>query len=198
MATNMMKAIQQHAFCGPEVLFYEDAPAPELSPGEALVRAEAVGINPPEWYLSEGYKMLPPEWKPKVDFPIILGTDVSGVIEAVADDVKGFANGDAVYSMVRFPSGFASGGKAYAEYVTVPVSEIARKAASLSHAHAAGAPMSRLTAWQFMIEIGHIEQDPVQPNKHEPVPLEGNTVLVNGAAGGVGHFAVQLAKWKRA
>ena len=198
MTTKMMKAVRQHEFGGPEVLRYEDAPMPELKPGEVLVRVHAVGLNPPDWYLRNGYKMLPPEWQPKVAFPLILGTDVSGVIDAVADDVEDFAAGDAVYAMVRFPGGLAGGSKAYAEWVSVPASEVARKPRGIDHAHAAGAPMSLLTAWQFMIELGHDEPNPLQPNRHVPVPLEGKTVLVNGAAGGVGQFAVQLAKWKGA
>ena len=198
MTTKMMKAVRQHEFGGPEVLRYEDAPMPELKPGEGLVRVHAVGLNPPDWYLRNGYKMLPPEWQPKVAFPLILGTDVSGVIDAVADDVEDFAAGDAVYAMVRFPGGLAGGSKAYAEWVSVPASEVARKPRGIDHAHAAGAPMSLLTAWQFMIELGHDEPNPLQPNRHVSVPLEGKTVLVNGAAGGVGQFAVQLAKWKGA
>ncbi|MDC6390622.1 NADP-dependent oxidoreductase [Maribacter sp. PR1] len=196
--TPIMKVIQQHEFGRPEVLRYEDAPIPQLKQGEVLVRTHAIGLNPPDWYLREGYKMLPPEWQPKVQFPILLGTDISGVIEAVADDVKNFSIGDEVYAMVRFPSGLAGDSKAYAEYVNVSASELAIKPAGIDHAHAAAAPMSLLTAWQFMIELGHNEQNPLQPNMHEPVPLEGKTVLVNGAAGGVGHFAVQLAKWKGA
>jgi len=192
----VMKAIRLHEFGGPEVLRYEDAPLPELKPGEVRVHVHAVGINPPDWYLRDGYKMLPPEWQPQVPFPVILGTDISGVVEAVADDVKDFSVGDEVYSMVRFPS-FGSS-KAYAEYVSVPALEVALKPAGIDHVHAAGAPMSLLTAWQFMIERGHNEPNPLQPNMHEQVPLEGKTVLVNGAAGGVGHFAVQIAKWKGA
>jgi NADPH:quinone reductase-like Zn-dependent oxidoreductase len=198
MSTNTMKAVQQHAFGGPEVLRYEDAPIPELKQSEVLVRVHAIGINPPDWYLRDGYKMLPPEWQPQVSFPVILGTDVSGVIEAVADDVTDFPVGGEVYSMVRFPSGLAGGSKAYAEYVSVPVSEVAIKPTGIDHVHTAGAPMSLLTAWQFMIELGHNVPNPLQPNRHEPVPLAGKTVLVNGAAGGVGHFAVQIAKWKGA
>jgi NADPH:quinone reductase-like Zn-dependent oxidoreductase len=116
----------------------------------------------------------------------------------VADDVSGFAVGDEVFSMVRFPTGLAGGSRAYAEYVSVPAEEVARKPAGVDHVQAAAAPMSLLTAWQFMIELGHDVQNPLQPNRHEPVPLEGKTVLVNGAAGGVGHFAVQLAKWRGA
>jgi NADPH:quinone reductase-like Zn-dependent oxidoreductase len=192
----MMKAIRQHEFGGTEVLRYEDAPIPELMPGEVRVRVHAVGLNPPDWYLRDGYKMLPPEWQPKVSFPVILGTDISGVVESVADDVRNFSIGDEVYSMVRFPSYGPS--KAYAEYVTVPASEVALKPVGIDHIHAAAAPMSLLTAWQFMIELGHNVQNPLQPNAHEPVPLEGKRVLINGAAGGVGHFAVQLAKWKGA
>jgi NADPH:quinone reductase-like Zn-dependent oxidoreductase len=81
--SDTMKAIQQHAFGGPEVLVYEDAPKPEVKPGEVLVRVHAVGLNPPDWYLRDGYKRLPPEWQPKASFPVILGTDISGVVEAV-------------------------------------------------------------------------------------------------------------------
>jgi NADPH:quinone reductase-like Zn-dependent oxidoreductase len=198
MSTPTMKAIRQHAFGGPEVLIYEDAPKPVLKDAEVLVQVRAVGLNPPDWYLRDGYKMLPPEWQPKVTFPVILGTDISGVVAAVADDVQDFSVGDEVYSMVRFPTGLAGESRAYAEYVSAPASEVALKPAELDHIHAAGAPMSLLTAWQYLITLGHDEENPLQPNRHEPVPLKGKTVLVNGAAGGVGHFAVQLAKWKGA
>ncbi len=198
MASNTMKAIRQHEFGGPEVLRYEDAPMPELLPREVLVRVHAIGLNPPDWYLRDGYKMLPPEWQPQVSFPVILGTDVAGVVAAVADDVREFSVGDEVYAMVRFPSGLAGDSRGYAEYVSVPASEVAPKPAGIDHIHAAGAPMSLLTAWQFMIELGHNEANPLQRNRHEPVPLAGKTVLVNGAAGGVGHFAVQIAKLKGA
>ena len=198
MTTQTMKAVRQHSFGGPDVLRYEDAPMPELQPGEVLVRVHAVGINPPDWYLRDGYKMLPPEWQPKVDFPVILGTDVSGVVAALADGVQGFAVDDEVYAMVRFPGGLAGGSRAYAEYVSVPASELAIKPAGVNHVHAAATPMSLLTAWQFMIDLGHDEPNPLQAHRHEPVPLAGQTVLVNGAAGGVGHLAVQLARWKGA
>ncbi|MBU8916043.1 NADP-dependent oxidoreductase [Bacillus sp. FJAT-29953] len=196
MSTNTMKAIRLHEFGGPNVLRYEEAPLPELKPGEVLVRVHAVGINPPDWYLREGYKDLPPEWRPQVPFPVILGSDVSGVVEAVATDVLGFSVGDEVFGMVRFPSFGESA--AYAEYVAAPASDLALKPAGIDHVHAAGAPMAGLTAWQFLIELGHSEPNPLQPEMHLPVPLNGKTVLINGAAGGVGHFAVQLAKWKGA
>ncbi|MGG3574073.1 NADP-dependent oxidoreductase [Bacillus gobiensis] len=196
MSTDTMKTIRLHEFGGPEVLRYEEAPLPELKPGEVLVRVHAVGINPPDWYLRDGYKMLPPEWRPPVPFPVILGSDVSGVVEAVATDVQGFSVGDEVFGMVRFPSFGESA--AYAEYVAAPASDLALKPAGIDHVHAAGAPMAGLTAWQFLIELGHNEPNPLQPEMHRPVPLNGKTVLVNGAAGGVGHFAVQLAKWKGA
>jgi NADPH:quinone reductase-like Zn-dependent oxidoreductase len=198
MPARVMKAIRQHEFGGPDVLRYEDAPIPDLRAGEVRVRVHAVGLNPPDWYLRDGYKMLPPEWRPQVHFPLILGTDISGVVDAVADDVRDFSVGDNVYAMVRFPGGLAGDSKAYAEYVSVPAADVALKPGGIDHVHAAGAPMSLLTAWQFMIALGHNEPNPLQPNRHQPVPLEGKTVLVNGAAGGVGHFAVQIAKWRGA
>ncbi|WP_205728604.1 NADP-dependent oxidoreductase [Flavobacterium sp. J27] len=192
----LMKAIRQHEFGGPEVLQYEDAPIPPLQNGEVRVKVKAIGLNPPDWYLREGYKMLPPEWQPKVPFPVILGTDISGVVDAVADDVSKFSVGDEVYSMVRFPSYGPS--QAYAEYVNVPVLELALKPKNINHTEAAAVPMSLLTAWQFMIELGHDVQNPLQSNTHKPVELNNKRVLINGAAGGVGHFALQLAKWKGA
>ncbi|KGF68296.1 NADPH-quinone reductase [Hoeflea sp. BAL378] len=196
MSTETMKAVRIHEFGGPDVLRYEDAPKPVPKPGEVLVRVHAIGLNPPDWYLRDGYRALPPEWRPQVDFPLILGTDISGVVEAVAEGVEGFSVGDEVYSMVRFFSVGES--KAYADYVSVPAAELAMKPAGIDHIHAAAAPMSLLTAWQFLVELGHGEPNPLQPRPHRPVPLEGRTVLVNGAAGGVGHFAVQVAKLKGA
>ena len=195
MPTNTMNAVRVHEFGGPEVLRYENAPMPELKAGEVLVRVHAIGVNPPDWYLRDGYKMLPPEWRPSVPMPVIPGTDVSGVV-AAAKDIHGFSVGDEVFGMIRFPSFGESA--AYAEYVAAPASDLAPKPANIDHMHAAGAPMAGLTAWQFLIELGHNQPNPLQPEMHRPVPLNGRTVLVNGAAGGVGHIAVQLAKWKGA
>ncbi len=120
------------------------------------------------------------------------------MVEAVAEGVDDFAVGDEVYALVRFPARVMEGSGAYAEYVSVPASDLALKPAGIDHLHAAAAPMSLLTAWQFLVELGHDKPNPFQPFAHVPVPLEGKTVLVNGAAGGVGHLAVQLAKWKGA
>jgi NADPH:quinone reductase-like Zn-dependent oxidoreductase len=193
-----MKAVRLHAFGGPEVLTYEDAPRPDVRPGEVLVRVWAIGLNPPDWYLRDGYRALPPEWRPDADFPLILGTDISGVVEATAADVTGFKAGDEVYGMLRFPEGVMTGSGAYAEYVAAPAAHLAHKPAGLDHIHAAAAPMSLLTAWQFLVELGHDAPNPFQDVPHAPVELEGRTVLVNGAGGGVGHLAAQVAKMKGA
>ncbi len=189
-----MKAVRLHAFGGADVLTYEDAPKPGIRPGEVLVRVRAVGLNPPDRYLRDGYRALPSEWRPNADFPLILGTDISGVVEAAADDIEGFKAGDEVYGMARFPEAVMTGGGAYAEYVGAPAGHLAHKPATLDHIHAAAAPMSVLRAWQFLVELGHDAPHPFQNVPHEPVELEGRTVVVNGAGGGFGHLAVQLAK----
>jgi len=195
--TQTMKAIRLHEFGGPEVLRHEEVPVPEPEAGEVLVRVHAVGINPPDWYAREGMPDVPPELKPPFVLPLIPGTDVSGVVEAVAADVDGFAVGDEVIGLLRFPT--ALQGSAYAEYVTAPASDLARKPAAIDHVQAAGLPMSGLTAWQFLIELGHDHPSPFQEAQHRPMALEsGTTVLVNGAAGGVGHLALQLATFKGA
>jgi NADPH:quinone reductase-like Zn-dependent oxidoreductase len=196
--SEVMMAVRLHAFGGPDMLRYETAPRPVIGSGEVLVRVRAVGVNPPDLYLRDGYRTMPPEWQPRPVFPIIIGTDVSGVVAAVADDVSGFAVGDEVFSMVRFPTDLMKGSDAYAEYVRVAADELALKPAGIDHVHAAGAPMSLLTAWQFLIDVGHDEPNPFQPSRHRPMPLAGKTVVVNGAGGGVGHLMVQLAKWQRA
>ena len=197
MTATTMKAVRMHEFGGPQVLRYEDAPVPELKPGEVLVRVRAVGINPPDWYLRDGYRSLPADWRPPVPFPAIPGWDVSGIVEAVAPDATGFAVGDEVFGMVRFPS-FGGESAAYAEYVAAPASHLALKPAGIDHLQAAAAPMAGLTAWQYLIELGHDHPNPLQAQRHRPVPLAGRKVLVNGAAGGVGHLAVQLARWQGA
>lgn len=196
--TDMMKAVRLHEFGGPNVLIYENAPRPEISSDDVLVRVHAASLNPPDLYLRDGYRALPAEWQPSPNFPLILGTDVSGVVAAVGEDVSQFKVGDEVYAMVRFPHDLMTGSSAYAEYIRVPVSELALKPSGIDHIHAAAAPMSLLTAWQFLVDLGHDAANPFQTFPHTPVPLGGKTVLVNGAGGGVGHLAVQIAKWQGA
>ena len=196
MTTPTMRAIRLHEHGGPDVLRYEQVPLPQPGPGEVLVRVHAVGVNPPDWYLRDGMSNLPENVRPKFSLPVIPGTDLSGVIEAVAADVDDFRVGDEVFGLLRFP-GFD--GSTYAQYVAAPASDLARKPAGIDHIHAAGAPMAGLTAWQFLIDLGHDHPSPFQAAQHRPVPLGAHTtVLINGAAGGVGHFALQLAKWKGA
>lgn len=180
--TDMMKAVRLHEFGGPDVLRYEDAPRPGISADDVLVRVHAASLNPPDLYLRDGYRALPPEWHPRPSFPLILGTDVSGTVAAVGENVSQFKVNDEVYAMVRFPQNLMTGSSAYAEYVRVPVSELALKPAGIDHIQAAGAPMSLLTAWQFLVDLGHDLPNPFQPFRHAPVPLDGKIVLVNGAA----------------
>lgn len=195
---NIMKAVRLHEFGGPEVLRYEDAPIPVAQPGEVLVRVHAASLNPPDLFLRDGYRALPPEWRPDARFPLTLGTDVSGEVVACGDGASRFSVGDNVYAMVRFPKDLMTGSGAYAEYIRIHETELALKPSGIDHVQAAGAPMSLLTVWQFLIDLGHDEPNPFQSFRHEPVPMRGKTVLVNGAGGGVGHLAVQIAKWKGA
>lgn len=119
-----MRAIRLHEHGGPEVLRYDELPIPEVGPGEVLVRVHAVGVNPPDWYLRDGMSNLPPETRPKFDLPVVSGTDLSGVVEAVAADVDSFSVGDEVFGLLRFPS---FDGNTYAEYVAAPASDLALK-----------------------------------------------------------------------
>ncbi|MEU0495838.1 NADP-dependent oxidoreductase [Mycobacterium sp. NPDC006124] len=193
-----MKAIRLHEFGGPEALRYETVPTPTVAPGEVLVAVHAVGLNPPDWYLRDGYRQqhLPADLVPSIPLPAIPGSDVSGVVAEVGAGVDGFSVGDEVFGMIRFPSFGDSA--AYAEYVCAPAPDLAPKPSGVDHVQAAAAAMSGLTAWQFLVDVGHDAPNPLQAQPHRPVPLVGRRVLVNGAAGGVGHLAVQLAKWRGA
>ncbi len=181
MSVETMKAVQVYEDGGPEVLIYEDVPRPVAGPGEVLVRVYAAGVNPADWRARAGFPDVPEQFRhaiPPIARPHIPGFDLSGIVETVGPDVTTFDTGDAVFGMIRFPAG----GKAYAEYATAPVTDLALKPTSIDHIQAAAVPMAALTAWQFLYQ------------DLEP----GQTILINGAAGGVGHFAVQLAKIKGA
>src|SRR5437660_5478233 len=170
-----MKAIRIHNYGGPEVLHYEDAPRPKPQAGEVLVRVYAAGVNPIDWKVREGH--MKDFWPHK--FPLILGWDLSGVVEQLGRGVSRFKIGDEVYSL---PDPTRDG--AYADYIVVRESEVALKPKSLHHPRAATVPLAALTAWQSLFDTAQL-----QP---------GQRVLIHAGSGGVGHFAVQLAKWKGA
>jgi NADPH:quinone reductase-like Zn-dependent oxidoreductase len=168
-----MKAVRMHAYGGPEVLVYEDAPRPKAGAGEALIRVHAAGVNPLDWKVRGGYM------KGRNRLPLIPGWDVSGVVEEVGAGVDDVKKGDAVYGLLDF----ARDGT-YAEYVAAKSAILAPKPTSLDHVNAAAVPLDALVAWQSMFDVADL--------------AEGQTVLIHGAAGGVGHYTVQLAKWKGA
>ena len=170
-----MKAIRIHNYGGPEVLQYEDAPRPKPQAGEVLIRVHAAGVNPIDWKVREGH--MKDFWPHK--FPLILGWDLSGVVEELGRGVSRFKIGDEVYSL---PDPTRNG--AYADYIVVRESELALKPNSLHHIRAAAVPLAALTAWQSLFDTAQL-----QP---------GQRVLIHAGSGGVGHFAVQLAKWKGA
>lgn len=172
-----MKAVRLHQYGGPEVLVYEDVPRPEIGDEDVLVRAAAAGVNPIDIATRAGN--LARIW-PEDRFPAIVGWDVSGTVEAVGASVSAFKPGDEVFSLARFPKMAAT----YAEYVSVPAADLALKPRSIDFVQAAGVPLAALTAWQALFDAGGLSA--------------GQTTLIHAAAGGVGHLAVQLAKWKGA
>ena len=170
-----MKAVRIHAYDGPEELVYEDAPCPRPNAGELLIRVHAAGVNPVDWKIREGYLKDMLQHK----LPLILGWDLSGVVESVGSGVTRLKVNDEVFSRPDL-----SRNGAYAEYITVRESEVASKPKSLDHIHAAAIPLAALTAWQVLFDAAGL--------------LPGQKVLIHAAAGGVGTYAVQLAKWKGA
>ncbi|AEV83421.1 NADPH:quinone reductase [Actinoplanes sp. SE50] len=167
-----MRVVTQHEFGDPSVLHLAEAPKPRPLPTEVLVRVVAAGVNPVDHKTREGAGMAGVLGAP----PFILGWDVSGVVEETGFGVHTLRPGDEVYGMPWFPRQAG----AYAEYVTAPSRQFARKPANLSHVEAAGVPLAALTAWQALTDATTV--------------TAGQRVLIHAAAGGVGHFAVQFAR----
>ncbi len=166
-----MKAVRIHAYGGPELLHYEDAPRPQPKPDDILIRVRAAAVNPVDWKIREGYLKGFLNHR----LPLILGWDVAGEVVEVGPEATGFKVGDEVYSR---PDIERDGG--YAEYIAVKASDAALKPATLNPVHAAAVPLAALTAWQSLVDAAQLQA--------------GQTVLIHAAAGGVGSFAVQLAK----
>ncbi len=161
-------------FGGTENFIIQELPRPKVGDKEVLIKVLAIGINPIDVKTRKGTgiaKFYLPE------IPIVLGWDVSGVIVKVGEKVRDFKVGNNVFGTINFPGC----GNAYAEYIVAKANQIAIKPCVLSHEEAAAATLSALTAWQALVDTGGIKK--------------GDKVLIHGAAGGVGSFAVQIAKY---
>jgi NADPH:quinone reductase-like Zn-dependent oxidoreductase len=166
-----MQSIRQHSAGDADVLTLADTERPVPTLTEVLVRVHAAAVNPTDWKTRARGRYGTGE-----SVPFGLGYDVSGVVEEVGSGVSIFAPGDPVFGMLRFPHP----ANAYAEFVTAPARNFARKPNNIDHISAAALPLAALTAWQALVDVADL-----QP---------GQRVLVHAAAGGVGHLAVQIAK----
>lgn len=165
-----MKAVRIHQFGGPEVLKLEDAPVPEPADDEVLIRVRAASVNPVDYKIRGGG--YPPVKEDKL--PMTLGRDVAGAIERCGAAVEDFSVGEEVFAMLPPERG------GYAEFVAVKASDCARRPGRIDAVQAAAVPLAGLTAWQGLFDMGGLKED--------------QTVLIHGAAGGVGHLAVQFAR----
>jgi len=152
-------------------LKFVESEKPAMGANEVLIRTHAISINPVDAKTRSGKGIF---GKLKDSMPLVLGWDISGTIEAIGSSVTGFKPGDAVFGMVNFPGQ----GKGYAEYVAAPAPHIALKPDAVSFEQAAAATLAALTAYQIL----------------KPNISKGQKVLIQASAGGVGHFAVQIAK----
>src|SRR5438046_2085669 len=164
-----MKAVVAHEYGGPEVLKFEEVPRPEPKENEALVRVIASGVNPADPLTLSGKYAR----EFGTHLPLIPGYDIAGIVEKTGAKVRKLKAGDAIYGYPTFGGGWA-------EYVIVSEGEVAGKPASLSFTEAAAVPMGALTAWQALVDVAHLHA--------------GQTILIHGGSGGVGSFAVQIAK----
>ncbi|MFD1716695.1 NADP-dependent oxidoreductase [Georgenia deserti] len=167
-----MRAITYSRYGEADVLELGDVPTPHPGPDSVVVRVKAAGVNPVDWKIRQGHL----DGLLDIQFPVIPGWDVAGVVEEVGLDTPEFEVGDEVFGYVRKDWVHAG---TFAEYVAAPVRTLAHKPAALSFEEAAGVPLAGLTAYQSI---------------HRAGVREGQAVVVHGAAGGVGSFAVQIAR----
>jgi NADPH:quinone reductase-like Zn-dependent oxidoreductase len=165
-----MKAVCIEAFGGPETLEIRDIQQPQPRDSEVLIRVRAAGVNPVDYKIRSGH--YPPVTRNHL--PKVLGREVSGVVVACGGAVTNLKKGDEVYAMLDGEPG------GYAEYVSVRAELCAPKPVSLDYVEAAAVPLAAITAWQGLFDHGGL--------------IAGQRVLIHGGAGGVGHFAIQLAK----
>src|SRR5438874_1708732 len=165
----LMKAVVAHEYGAPEVLKFEEVPPPKPQDDEALVRVIASGVNPADPLTLSGKYAR--EWETKL--PLIPGYEIAGIIEKTGVKFTSLKPGDAVYGYPTFGGGWA-------EYVVVKEREVAPKPKSLSFVEAAAVPMGALTAWQALVDVAQLHA--------------GQTILIHGGSGGVGSFAIQIAK----
>ena len=163
-----MKAARVLRFGPPSVITYDDLPQPELAAGQLLVRVKAAGVGNWDALIREGKVQLQ-------SLPLILGSELSGIVEAIGAEVSGFELGDEIYGATNEQFSGAS-----AEYALPLARKMAQKPKTLNFIEAASAPIVAVTAWQMLFEYAHV--------------TAGQTVLIHGAAGNVGAYAVQLAK----
>ena len=168
-----MKAILLNNYGGVENLQAATVPFPVIKSDEVLVLVKSISINPVDLKIRQGVKLVGRE---KDELPIILGWDMSGIITEAGAEVKDFKPGDEVFAMINYPAF----GKTYAEFLVAKPDQIALKPANISYSEAAAATLSALTAWQALTVHGQVKS--------------GDKVLIHAASGGVGHFAVQIAK----
>jgi NADPH:quinone reductase-like Zn-dependent oxidoreductase len=167
----MMKAAVLHEHGGPEVLKYEDTLRPEPKDDEVLVKVMAAGVNPVDTYIRQGMRSK----TASSDRAMIIGYDIAGVVEKVGAQVKSYKGGDAVYAYLPI-----SRGGGYAEFAIAKEGEMSLKPKNIDFEKAAAVPLAATTAWQALIESAKVEK--------------GQTVLIHGGSGGVGSFAIQIAK----
>lgn len=171
MSQEMMIAIRAHDYGGPEQLILEPVARPSPKAGEVLVRILSTGVNPLDWKMRAG---LTKAWQP-LTFPWTPGLDAAGVVAGVGPETTTYQLGQAVLGIVP---------GSYAEYSVTSESNLVPKPQNLSFDQAASLPVGALTAWGAVVETAEVQS--------------GQTVLVQGAAGGVGVMAIQLARWKGA
>lgn len=168
-----MKAIILEDFGGVDNFKIKELPMPVLSDNEVLVKVKAFSINPVDIKTRKGGSLAKELEK---NPPVILGWDISGIIEKLGQQVTAFKVGDEVFGMINF----GGSGNAYAEYVAAPEEHLALKPSNISHAQAAASALAALTAWQAFTFYGKLKAN--------------DKVLIHASSGGVGHFAVQIAK----